>query len=62
MDSDREDVDIGGETASMSNSDDSDKSGSRTSSNDGDEVKDDGYDVEMPQAKESVGVDRGDEE
>lgn len=48
MDSDREDVDIGGETASMSNSDESGKSGSESSSNDGDEGRDDGYDVDMP--------------
>lgn len=60
MDSDREDVDIGEETASMSSSDDNDESGSGSSRNDGDEGGDDGYDVEIPQATEFVGMDRGD--
>ncbi|XP_059067566.1 uncharacterized protein LOC131858361 [Cryptomeria japonica] len=62
VDSDREDVDIGGDTASMTSSDDSYESGSGSSSSDGDEGGDDGYDVEMSQDAESVDVDRGDEE
>ncbi|XP_059064424.1 uncharacterized protein LOC131856599 [Cryptomeria japonica] len=62
VDSDREDVDIGGETTSMSSSDDSDESRSGSSSSDGDEGGHDGYTMEMPHDGESVGVDRGDEE
>lgn len=48
VDSEREDVDIDGETTSMSSSDDSDESRSGSSSRYGDEGRDDGYDVEMP--------------
>lgn len=62
VDSDREDVDIGGETTFMSSSDESDESRSGSSRSDGDEGGDDGYDVEMPQVAKSLGVDRGDEE
>lgn len=46
----------------MSSSDDSDESGLGSSSSDGDEGGDDGHDMEVPQAAESIGVDRGDEE
>ncbi|XP_057870126.1 uncharacterized protein LOC131076811 [Cryptomeria japonica] len=62
VDSGEEDVDISGEIASMSSSDEGDESGSGSSSNDGDEGGDDGHDVEMPQDTEFGGAERGDEE
>lgn len=62
MDSGREDVDLGGETVSMSSSNESGESRSGSPSSDGDEGRDDGYDVEIPQAMKFVGMERGDEE
>lgn len=57
-----EDADISGETASMSSSDEGDESASGSSRSDGDEGGDNGHDVEMSQATESGGAERGDEE
>ncbi|XP_059067868.1 uncharacterized protein LOC131858596 [Cryptomeria japonica] len=66
VDSGEEDVDISGETASMSSSDRSDSEGDESAlgsqRSDGDEGGDSGHDVEMPQDMESRGAERADEE
>lgn len=64
VESGEEDVNIGGDIASMSNSGESgsDESILGSSSSDGDEYGDGGHDIVIPQAMETGGVDGGDEE